>query len=174
MAESHRERMANGRGTRTAPHYFVPAPSNWPMVGMISMILTMFGASMVVNRHSLGWFSSRVGFARWSTCCSAGSRRVARIRDGAYNRKVDMSFRWGMSWFIFSEVMFFGAFFGALFYARVITLPLLGDFDHKVLWPDFIADVAACGPGRHDRAVHEDPSGRCRRSTRIAAVLRSG
>lgn len=42
-----------------------------------------------------------------------------------------------MSWFIFSEVMFFGAFFGALFYARSISLPWLGDLDHKMIWPDF-------------------------------------
>ena len=55
----------------------------------------------------------------------------------AYNRKVDASFRWGMGWFIFSEVMFFASFFGALFYARIITAPMLGDFDHKLLWPDF-------------------------------------
>jgi cytochrome c oxidase subunit 3 len=53
---------------------------------------------------------------------------------------VDASFRWSMSWFIFSEVMFFAAFFGALFYARVISMPWLGDLDHKsFLWPDFLA-----------------------------------
>jgi cytochrome c oxidase subunit 3 len=42
-----------------------------------------------------------------------------------------------MSWFIFSEVMFFGAFFGALFYARTISMPWLADLDHKFIWPDF-------------------------------------
>ncbi|HKO66546.1 MAG TPA: cytochrome c oxidase subunit 3, partial [Burkholderiaceae bacterium] len=65
---------------------------------------------------------------------------------GDYNRKVDVSFRWGMSWFIFSEVMFFASFFGALFYARVISLPLLGDFDHKLLWPDFLPTWPNTGP----------------------------
>ena len=44
-----------------------------------------------------------------------------------------------MSWFIFSEVMFFSAFFGALFYVRVITLPTLGSLENAVLWPDFRA-----------------------------------
>ena len=48
-----------------------------------------------------------------------------------------MSFRWSMGWFIFSEVMFFAAFFGALFYARVISMPWLGDLDNKFIWPDF-------------------------------------
>jgi cytochrome c oxidase subunit III len=61
-----------------------------------------------------------------------------------------VSFRWGMSWFIFSEVMFFGAFFGALFYMRVITIPELGDLEHKLIWPDFQSDWPATGPGIKD------------------------
>jgi cytochrome c oxidase subunit 3 len=52
-----------------------------------------------------------------------------------------------MSWFIFSEVMFFGAFFGALFYMRVISVPELGDFEHKLIWPDFDGAWPAAGPG---------------------------
>ncbi|NMU82292.1 cytochrome c oxidase subunit 3, partial [Vibrio parahaemolyticus] len=44
----------------------------------------------------------------------------------------------------FSEVMFFGAFFGALFYARMISVPWLGGADNnfmtnEVLWPTFEA-----------------------------------
>ena len=45
---------------------------------------------------------------------------------GNYNEQVDRSFRIGMLWFIFSEVMFFAAFFGALFYARNMSIPWLG------------------------------------------------
>ena len=48
-----------------------------------------------------------------------------------YNAAVDRSFRMGMMWFIFSEVMFFAAFFGALFYARSITMPWLAIFMPK-------------------------------------------
>jgi cytochrome c oxidase subunit 3 len=66
---------------------------------------------------------------------------------GKYNKQVDISFRWGMSWFIFSEVMFFAAFFGALFYMRVLSVPWLGDLEHKLLWPDFNAGWPATGPG---------------------------
>jgi cytochrome c oxidase subunit 3 len=52
-----------------------------------------------------------------------------------------------MSWFIFSEVMFFAAFFGALFYARTIATPWLGDLDHKqFLWPNFGAAWPSTGP----------------------------
>lgn len=130
-----------------APNYFVPAPSNWPMVGMISMIFTTFGASMVVNHVGLGWIPLAIGFAvlvymffGWFGIV------VSESETGAYNRHVDVSFRWGMSWFIFSEVMFFASFFGALFYARAITLPALGDFDHKLLWPDFAVAWPHSGP----------------------------
>ena len=67
---------------------------------------------------------------------------IRESEGGLFNSQVDMSFRWAMSWFIFSEVMFFAAFFGALFYARHYSLPWLGDIDNKLLWPDF----AAAGP----------------------------
>jgi cytochrome c oxidase subunit 3 len=57
---------------------------------------------------------------------------------------MDRSFRQGMSWFIFSEVMFFMAFFGALFYARILSVPWLGGagnnaMTNEVLWPTFEA-----------------------------------
>jgi cytochrome c oxidase subunit 3 len=72
---------------------------------------------------------------------------IGESEKGTYNHRVDASFRWSMGWFIFSEVMFFSAFFGALFYARVIAMPWLGDLDHKAfLWPDFSAQWPNAGP----------------------------
>jgi cytochrome c oxidase subunit III len=138
MADSH---------AGAASHYFIPAPSQWPAVGSVAMVFTMFGAAMVVNQNSVGWAPLAIGLAilaymmfGWFGAVSAESER------GSYNRAVDVSFRWGMSWFIFSEVMFFASFFGALFYARVITAPMLGDFDHKLLWPDFVGTWPHSGP----------------------------
>jgi cytochrome c oxidase subunit 3 len=69
---------------------------------------------------------------------------IAESMDGLYSAQMDRSFRQGMSWFIFSEVMFFAAFFGALFYARVISVPWLGGASNNVmtgeiLWPNFEA-----------------------------------
>jgi cytochrome c oxidase subunit 3 len=55
-----------------------------------------------------------------------------------------------MGWFIFSEVMFFAAFFGALFYARVLSVPWLGDLENKLLWPDFSAQWPTAGPAAAD------------------------
>jgi cytochrome c oxidase subunit 3 len=72
---------------------------------------------------------------------------------GYYNKQVDTSFRMGMVWFIFSEVMFFAAFFGALFYARQYALPWLGGegdgvATNNLLWPEFSAAWPSSGPGQ--------------------------
>ncbi len=133
--------------TASSMHYYVPAPSNWPMVGMISMIFTTFGASMVVNKVGLGYIPLAIGFAILIYMLFGWFGAViSESETGKYGRNIDISFRWGMSWFIFSEVMFFASFFGALFYARVITMPTLGDFDHRLLWPDFTAAWPHAGP----------------------------
>jgi cytochrome c oxidase subunit 3 len=83
----------------------------------------------------VGWFGTVIG----------------ESEQGLYNAKVDSSFRWGMSWFIFSEVMFFAVFFGALFYARQLTVPWLageGDnfFTNLLLWPGFENSWPSTGP----------------------------
>jgi cytochrome c oxidase subunit 3 len=83
-----------------------------------------------------------VGLAACWRCCSAGSARHQASRSpGFYNKQVDTSFRMGMMWFIFSEVMFFAAFFGALFYARQFALPWLGGEG------DGAPPTASCGQG---------------------------
>ena len=64
---------------------------------------------------------------------------ISESEGGQYGRKIDLSFRWSMSWFIFSEVMFFGAFFAALWWARSHSVPALGSLDNALLWPDFKA-----------------------------------
>jgi cytochrome c oxidase subunit III len=131
-----------------APHYYVPAPSQWPLVGSIAMVFAGFGAVGTVNHTAWGPWSLLAGFAilfymmvGWFGAVASESER------GQYNQLVDTSFRWSMSWFIFSEVMFFAAFFGALFYARTIATPWLGDLDHKqFLWPNFGAAWPSTGP----------------------------
>ena len=127
--------------TSHAPYYFVPAPSKWPAVGSIAMILALFGAVGTINGQAYGPWTLLAGFSVLIYMFFGWFGTViAESESGQYNSRVDTSFRWSMSWFIFSEVMFFGAFFGALFYARVISMPWLGDLDHKsFLWPDFLA-----------------------------------
>ncbi len=68
---------------------------------------------------------------------------IKESRSGLYSPQMDRSFRWGMSWFIFSEVMFFAAFFGALFYTRMFAVPWLGGEGDRgssnILWEGFQA-----------------------------------
>src|SRR5688500_10081712 len=129
-------------------HYYVPAPSTWPLTGSIALLFMGFGAAFSVNRLPLGYGLLATGFAILVYMLFGWFGTVARESEtGKYNKQVDISFRWGMSWFIFSEVMFFAAFFGALFYMRVLSVPELGDFEHKLIWPDFNPAWPAAGPG---------------------------
>jgi cytochrome c oxidase subunit 3 len=73
---------------------------------------------------------------------------IRESEGGKYNKQVDLSFRWSMSWFIFSEVMFFAAFFGALFYMRMMAVPGLASGDTmEQIWPGFSAHWPISGPG---------------------------
>lgn len=127
--------------TKSHGSYYLPDPSPWPIVGSVALFLTLGGLAgflhggtslvMILGLTVLvvmlfGWFSTVIG------------ESVA----GKYNEQVDMTFRLSMGWFIFSEVMFFAAFFGALFYARTLAVPWLGgegnNFETKLLlWPAF-------------------------------------
>ncbi|MYN03497.1 cytochrome c oxidase subunit 3 [Pseudoduganella sp. DS3] len=121
-----------------APYYFVPGPSKWPMFAGISLLVTMTGASAWVNDASWGMAVCLVGIAMTlAVLYSWFGDAIAESEKGLYSHRIDLSYRWSMGWFIFSEVMFFGAFFGALYYARSITFPWLADLDHKLIWPDF-------------------------------------
>jgi cytochrome c oxidase subunit 3 len=130
-----------------APYYFVPGPSKWPVLGGASLLLTMAGASAWVNGLSWGAYANIAGIlATLFVLYKWFGEAIAESESGLYNKRIDTSYRWSMSWFIFSEVMFFAGFFGALFYARAITMPWLADLDHKILWPDFAGQWGTGGP----------------------------
>ncbi|WP_084545196.1 cytochrome c oxidase subunit 3 [Derxia gummosa] len=131
-----------------APRYFVPAPSKWPLVGSCAMLFVVFGAAMTVNGIGPGPWSLAIGFAILAYMLFGWFGEVIDESErGSYSEHVDMSFRWSMGWFIFSEVMFFSAFFGALLYARVITVPWLADANHQAfLWPGFSSAWPTEGP----------------------------
>jgi len=139
--------MVSGASSH-APYYFVPHPSKWPIVGSIALTFFGFGLASWVNGAALGPYLFAIFIAILAYMMVGWFATVARESEGGlYNERVDLSFRWSMGWFIFSEVMFFAAFFGALYYARSITTPWLGDLDHKaLLWPDFQAIWPNAGP----------------------------
>ena len=130
-----------------APYYFVPGPSKWPVLMGTALLVTMAGASGWVNGYSFGKPLNIIGILSALTVLYFWfGDAIAESEGGLYNTRIDTSYRWSMSWFIFSEVMFFGAFFGALFYARAISMPWLADLAHKFLWPDFAANWGNPGP----------------------------
>ncbi|WP_064747963.1 cytochrome c oxidase subunit 3 [Lysobacter firmicutimachus] len=140
--------------TPDANHYFVPHSSRWPFLGSIGLFTTMIGIASWLNEVSWGKPVFFVGLAMMVGVLFGWFGDVVResVR-GNYNKQVDVSFRMGMIWFIFSEVMFFAAFFGALFYARQFALPWLGgDGDgvmtNSLLWPEFSAAWPSSGPGQ--------------------------
>ena len=127
--------------------YYLPAPSSWPIVG--SLALMLFGGGMVLWVNSLpgGWLVLAGLAVLFYMMFGWFGEVIAESESGKYNAQVDRSYRWGMSWFIFSEVMFFAAFFGALFYARILSVPWLGEGDtHAILWEGFKAAWPTTGP----------------------------
>ena len=134
--------------TGSVPNYFVPAPSRHPVSLAFGLFLVIVGASQWINGASWGMWVTAAGLIVWAYVIQGWFRdAVAESESGQYNDKVDVSFRWSMSWFIFSEVMFFGAFFGALYWARLHALPNLGSLENALLWPDFKSVWPSSGAG---------------------------
>jgi len=129
-------------------HYAVPQPMPWPIMGSASLFLMALGAIFVFNSGSGGWVSIAAGFVLLLYMMVRWFGDVIRESEaGVYGRWEDVSFRWGMSFFILSEVMFFGAFFGALFWARTMSVPNLATIEsNALLWPGFSAHWPSAGP----------------------------
>lgn len=129
--------------------YYVPEQSPWPIVGAVSLFLIAFGAGTMVQQmgteQTYGSWILGAGITCLSLMLFGWFRNVIdESMSGLYSAQMDRSFRQGMSWFIFSEVMFFCAFFGALLYARVFAVPWLGgdgnnEMTGAILWPEFSA-----------------------------------
>ena len=124
----------------TTPYYFIPGPSRHPVMSAIGLFFVILGAGQWINGASWGAYALAFGLVFWLTVLFQWFRQAAmESESGLYGHKVDLSYRWSMSWFIFSEVMFFGAFFTALWWARMHSLPALGGIENSLLWPDFTA-----------------------------------
>ena len=145
--------MAQAPATHDSDTYFVPHQSKWPLFASVALFVTMFGLAGWFNDSAWGRMTFFVGIAGLAVILFKWFADVIlESVSGYYNRRVDGSFRMGMVWFIFSEIMFFGAFFGALFYARTLALPWLGGegsgmATNEVLWGGFSAAWPSAGPG---------------------------
>lgn len=133
-----------------AQHYFVPRPSLYPFVLAAGLFLLALGFIQTVNSFVIG---------KWVMLAGCGviiyvlfgwfGAVIAESQRGAYRDWEDKSFRWGMVGFIASEVVFFGAFFFALAYTRLISVPELGNMEAihgATLWPGFGGGWPSAGP----------------------------
>lgn len=134
--------MSQGTG------YYVPSPSKWPIIGSTALFFMGFGAAFTMNKMPLGYGMLITGLAILAFLIYGWFREVALESEaGKYKAQEDKSFRWSMGWFIFSEVMFFASFFGALFYMRTLSVPWLAGADQELLWPGFSGGWPTAGPG---------------------------
>src|SRR5882762_10382647 len=132
-----------------AQHYYVPQPSHWMIFGSAALLCMASGAAGWLNGWEPGRYILFAGVAILAFMMARWFGDVVRESEGGkYGRWEDASFRWGMSWFIFSEVMFFGAFFGALFWIRQYSVPDLATIESNALvWPGFTPHWPSAGPG---------------------------
>ncbi|MEO0442795.1 MAG: cytochrome c oxidase subunit 3 [Pseudomonadota bacterium] len=127
--------MAGSSGENT---YYVPEQSKLPIFASLGLFLTVFGAASWMNGSSPSIFlvgSAVMAFVLWCWFSIVIKENIQGLNSAQLKR----SYVWGMGWFIFSEFMFFAAFFGALFYIRQIALPELGgdNTTNSVLWSGF-------------------------------------
>jgi len=134
--------------------YYVPDPSPWPIIGMVSMLLSLLGLALTINGVGFGLVILVIGLLLFIYLLFGWFRDVITENlNDCYNKQVDTSFRMGMLWFIASEVCFFVAFFGALFYIRHIALPWLGGEGYlgltkEILYTEFEMAWPSQGPGK--------------------------
>ncbi len=172
MTDAHAHAQADS-------NYYVPHGSPWPIVAAVALFCLMVGAVLFLDGVTSAWsllpgpLLLIVLFIGWF------STVIGENQKGIYNLRVDRSFRLAMMWFIFSEVMFFAAFFGALFYARMFVVPWLGGHGvkalaHFLLWPRYEATWPTNGPGHLGGAHFEamSPTGIAALNTLI--LLTSG
>ncbi len=134
--------------TESGGKYYLPRPSPYPIILSAAIFLLALGAVLDINS---------LGFGPWSTAAGGilfvvvlfgwFGNVIGESESGQYRDWEDRSFRLGMTWFIISEIAFFGALFGVLFYERNISVPGLASFDpHYTFYPGFQATWPSSGP----------------------------
>tara|TARA_R110002095_G_scaffold176331_2_gene153755 strand:- start:853 stop:1716 length:864 start_codon:yes stop_codon:yes gene_type:complete len=132
--------------------YYIPHDAKWPIAGSVGLSLFLGGFAGQLNGSSMATNVMIVGFLILVYMMFGWFGDVINESEsGSYNKAEDISFRMGMIWFIFSEVMFFAAFFGALYYIRVFSVPWLGGegsgaSTNEFIWSGFEAIWPTNGP----------------------------
>ncbi len=134
--------------------YYIPHKATWPALGTGGLMMLLAGFANLLNGSAIGSTMMVLGFAIFVVMLAGWfSLQAVESESGMYSQQVGVSYRMGMIWFIFSEVMFFAVFFGTLWYTRNLSVPWLAGFgdgpgrSSDLLWPGFEAIWPTNGPG---------------------------
>ncbi len=130
--------------------YYIPHKATWPVIGTAGLMTMLAGFANYLNGSSIGQPLMIVGLSVFIVMLVGWFTLQAKESEsGMYNHEVGISYRHGMMWFIFSEIVFFAVFFGTLWYTRNLSVPWLGEGATKeLLWPTFDAVWPTNGPGK--------------------------
>ena len=133
--------------------YYIADPSYWPLVGSVGLFCTVFGLVQILHDGFIGPYLMGFGIlVLLTTMCGWFGKVIKESISGLHSHQMDRTYRWGMVWFIVSELFLFGIFFGALFYVRMFGLTEManstgdianfflitkGSATHQYLWPNF-------------------------------------
>ena len=142
--------------------YYVPEQSKWPIVGAVAVFAMVLSTALMITGSDFAAIVFLIASALMAYMLFGWFGNViAESQQGLYSDQLNRSFRISMLWFIFSEVMFFAAFFGALFYVRTLAIPWLDGQGDKastaLLWPEFSAAGPLLTPPAPDQFAQ--PSG---------------
>jgi len=145
--------MSSAKKYKPVDYYYIADPSFWPIIGSIGIFTMLFGLVQVLHSGVMGPYLMMAGAGViLATMFGWFGHVIKESVAGLHSHQLDKTYRWGMLWFIVSEIFLFGIFFGALFYTRVFSLNEMagvastlardlllyrGDLTHQYLWPAF-------------------------------------
>ncbi|PCJ92503.1 MAG: cytochrome c oxidase subunit 3 [Porticoccaceae bacterium] len=117
-------------------NYYVPEQSRLPIMAATGLGTMAYGAGSWVQGGNAIFFLVGTLILAF-TLYAWFSLVIKENMAGMNSDQLKRSYVWGMGWFIFSEVMFFAVFFGALYYIRNLAIPWLGNDVNALLWEGF-------------------------------------
>lgn len=145
--------MRNPKTFQPVNYYFIADPSYWPMIGCLGLFTTVLGLVQTLHQSTFGPYIMAAGIlALIFTMYGWFGAVIKESLQGLHSEQMDKTYRWGMFWFIVSEIALFLSFFLALFYTRIFGIPELGGdpwhfaqalnmykggATHEYLWPHF-------------------------------------
>ncbi len=134
--------------------YYIPHRATWPIMATLGLTITLAGFANYLNGVAIGPAMMVIGFATFIVMLAGWfTLQATESESGMYNTQVGISYRMGMMWFIFSEIMFFAVFFGTLWYTRNLSVHWLGGegvgaATKELLWPSYEPTWPTNGPGK--------------------------